>query len=160
MSMTILLIISFALLAAANFFSKRRFGLLGLGLAAGLTLSNIWTNDASYIVSAAGIVPENMVISVTTIAIILLPSLVIMMFKGKKYKSMLTRIFGALIYGLVATVFIITPLNALASESVNQQLADILMQSKDLIIGVGLVFAVVDLLLPSPAPKQVKKSKR
>jgi len=63
----------------AAFISKRRFGLLGLALTAGATLSTLWSYDAGLVVSSLGFIPEGeLTQAVTQSAVVLLPAFLLL----------------------------------------------------------------------------------
>ena len=159
MNLTTLLPIVFLGLLAASFMSKRRFGTLGLALAAGSVLSTIWSTDASLIVSALGVVPNgSLTTGVTLVGVTLLPS-VVLMFKGKKYKTIISRLVGSVAYATLAIGLMLNPLMSMFPVT-DGNLLQPLIVNKSLIIGLGLTLAVVDLLLVRPVVHSDKKSKR
>lgn len=159
MNTIIILALLFLALALASFFSKRRFGNLGLALAAGSLLSVAWAQDASYIVSSLGLVPVGpMTVAVSNIAVLLLPS-VILLFKGKKYGNIVSRIIGSIAYGLLGVTLALPYVQMLSTAVGSQEVVQLLTANKNIIIGACLSYAVVDLLLVKPAAKTGKKSK-
>lgn len=158
MSSLVIGIIVFAALAVASFFSKRRYGTLGLAIVAGSVLSSVWSNDASYIVSSLGLATSNIQINaLSAIAVTVLPA-VVLMFKGKKYKSIASRVAGSVMLGLLGVCLMLPAIQSMSSPLGSQDVMYLLVQNKDLIIGLGISLAVVDLLLVRPA-KPLKKSK-
>ena len=159
-------VIIFAVLAivlfVAAFMTKRRFGLLGLALAAGSILSTIWSFDAGLVVSAVGIFPPGPLTTAITLALIVLLPAVVLLFHGYTYKSLVGRIVGAVLFTLLALAFLVEPLGfALPLDGVGADIYQQLIQYKELIISVGMVLAVVDLFFTKPAaPLIERKSKR
>ena len=158
-------VIVFAVLAVLLFglayFSKRRFGLLGLSLAAGSLLSGLWGYDAGLVVSGIGIFPKgSLTTAVTLSAIVLLPA-ILLLFHGYSYKGLIGRIVGATLFTLLALAFLVQPLGyALALEGFGVNIYQWLVANRDTIISLGLVIAVVDLFLTKPAHNsENKKSK-
>lgn len=137
-----------------SFISKRRFGLLGLALAAGAILSQIWSYEAELIVSTSGIVPNGQLTAVIASSVMVLLPSVILLFHSSKYHSMLSRIIGSLLYSLLALAFLVEPLGKVLDLSDINQITSV----KSLIISVGLVFAIVDLFM-TKKPESGKKSK-
>jgi len=157
-------IVIFAALALtlfiAAFIAKRRFGLLGLALAAGSILSGIWSYDAGLLVGALGIFPTSPLTTAVTLALIVLLPAVLLLFHGYTYKGAIGRIFGALLFTLLAMAFLVEPLGfALTLEGAGADAYRWLVEYKEVIISVGLVLAVVDLFLTKPARRSEKKGK-
>lgn len=157
-------VLIFGLLALALFGSafvmRRRFGLLGLALAAGSILSGLWGYDAGLVVSSLGIFPSGpLTTAVTLAAIVLLPA-VLLLFHGYTYKNMVGQIIGALLFTLLALAFLVEPLgHALILEGTGVDVYTWLVNNRQIIIGIGMVLAVVDLFFTKPAQLAEKRSK-
>jgi len=158
MIVILILIGIIAALFAGSFFSKRRFGVLGLGLAAGAVISPIWGENAGYIVSAAGIVPEGpLVNAIATSAIILIPA-VLFMFNGYSYKHIVGRIIGSLLFALLATAFLVEPIGSVLTLTGPVGVAyQWIVSNRELIISVGVAFVIVDFLFARSVQKSEKK---
>ncbi len=142
----ICLIIAVAVFAAA-FITKRRFGLLGLALAAGSILSGIWAYDAGLEASAFGAPSNPLTTAFVSCFIILLPA-GILLFHGDKYKTIVGRIIGAILFTLLAVAFMIEPLSsAIAPQGFGSNVFIWLVNNSKTIIGAGLVVAIIDLFL-------------
>jgi hypothetical protein len=149
-----------ALLFVSAFITKRRFGLLGLALAAGSILSGIWSYDAGLVVGSIGFVPSGPITTAVTLGLIVMLPAGLLLFHGYAYKSMLGRIFGALAFTLLSLAFLVEPLGyALSLDGAGTQVYKWLVEYKDLIISGGMILAVVDLFLSRPAHLNEKKSK-
>jgi len=97
--------------------------------------------------------------AITLSLIVMLPA-GILLFHGYTYKSALGRIVGALLFTLLSLAFLVEPLShTLTLEGFGIDVYNQLLNNKDLIIGVGLILAVVDLFLTKPAHLANKKSK-
>lgn len=159
-------VIVFAILAAVLFASalitKRRFGLLGLALAAGSILSSIWSYDAGLLVGSLGVAPAGPLTTAITLSLIVLLPAILLLFHGYTYKTIVGRIYGALLFTLLALAFLVEPLGfTLPLEGVGANIYQYLVDYKDVIISVAIVLAVVDLFFTKPAaPLIEKKSKR
>ncbi|NTW61622.1 hypothetical protein HGB24_02970 [Candidatus Saccharibacteria bacterium] len=156
-------ILAFGILAvglfAASFITKRRFGLLGLALGSGYILSSIWSNSASLVVGLAGL-PYNAVTAAMILVFITLLPAVILLFHGYSYKSLVLRIIGAGLFTVLALAFLAEPLGRILNlQGSNLQIYDWILKNKDVIIGIGLPMAVVDMFLTKPAALSEKKSK-
>ena len=97
------------LLFVSAYLTRRRFGLLGLALAAGSILSGIWGYDAGFIASGLGFPTGSLTTAVTLAIIVLLPAGVLL-FHGYTYKTFIGRIVGAALFTLLALAFLIEPL--------------------------------------------------
>lgn len=160
MSVVLVFAVLALILFVSAYITKRRFGLLGLALAAGSILSGLWSYDADLVVGATGLFPSGpLTTAITLSAIVMLPA-GILLFHGYTYKSVLGRIIGALLFTLLALAFLVEPLShALTLEGLGVDVYSQLVNNKDIIIGFGLVLAVVDLFLTKPAHLANKKPK-
>ena len=155
----ICLIIAVALFASA-FIAKRRFGLLGLALAAGSLLSGIWSYEAGLIAGLVGIPTGPLTVATTSAIIVLLPA-VVLLFHGDTYKTLVGRIIGASLFTLLATAFLIEPLShVLTLQGFGANVYKWLVDNRTMVIGAGLIAAVVDLFLTKPANLTGKHNKK
>lgn len=142
------------------FLTRRRFGLLGLALAAGATLSTMWSHDAGYIVSALNIVPEGVMTQAVTQSLVVLLPAILLLFHGYAYKTIFPRIIGALLFTVLALAFLVEPIGyALPLSGTGAEVYATLKEYKDVIVSVGVVLAVIDLFFTKPAHLAEKKSK-
>ncbi|QHN43169.1 hypothetical protein GII36_04955 [Candidatus Mycosynbacter amalyticus] len=135
------------LLFVFAYMTKRRFGVLGLALAAGYVLSKLWETSIADLVSNSGIELE-MVSPVTlaTLAVILLPS-VVLLFGGPTYKTKRGRLIGSLLYAVLAVVFSLDALQyTLVLMGPGKQVFDFLVQYQQIILTGALAGAVVDIM--------------
>jgi hypothetical protein len=159
-------VVIFALLAVVLFVSafitRRRFGLLGLALAAGSILSTIWSYDAGLVVGTIGIFPSGPLTTAITLALIVLLPAVVLLFHGYTYKNIVSRIIGALLFTLLALAFLVEPLGfALPLDGIGANIYSELVKYKEVIISIGMIAAVIDLFFTKPAaPLIERKSKR
>lgn len=143
-------VISIVLFVSA-FITKRRFGLLGLALAAGSLLSGIWGYDAGLVADSFGI-PSGPLTSAITMALIVLLPAVVLLFHGYTYRTLVGRVIGASLFTLLALAFLVEPLGRiLVLQDFGAVVYDWLVANRTLIIGLGLIIAVVDLFLTKPA---------
>jgi len=149
------------LLFLSSYLTRRRFGLLGLALAAGSILSTLWGFDAGLVVSMLGFPSGTITTAVTLSLVVLLPAIVLL-FHGHTYKTHLPRIIGSLLFTLLALAFLVNPLgHAFALSGTGANIYGYLVQYKDVIISIGLALAVVDLFFTKPAaPFMERRSKR
>lgn len=154
----ILAVLAVALFVGA-FLSKRRFGLLGLALTAGATLSTIWSYNAGLVVSATGLVPEGPLTNAVSLAVIVLLPAIILLFHGYTYKENAARVIGSLLFTLLALAFLLEPLGfILPLEGQTADTYNWLMTHRDIFISIGVALAVVDLFFTKP--KLLDKDKK
>jgi len=138
-------------LAAALFFavflSKRRFGVLGLSLAAGSLLSEYWVGDLTPWVAENGITVDRPPLeSIVAVVLTLLPSLFLLI-SGPSYKNKIQRIVGAAAYALLAVALLLSPLHdALIFKGASIDAYELLVLYQVPIISVCLILAVFDLM--------------
>ncbi len=136
---------------------KRKFGLLGLALATGSILSNVWAYEAGLIAGALGFSSNQLSSAIISAIITLLPACLLMS-RAKTYKTALGRLVGAILFTALAVAFLIEPfshiliLQGSAGEFYRQ-----ILGYKDLIIGIGLIVAVLDLFFTKTAESSEKK---
>lgn len=148
-------------LLLGSFFSKRRFGLLGLALTAGATISTIWSYDAGLVVSGTGLLPDGPIANAVTLSLIVLLPAILLLFHGYTYKNKLGRVIGSLLFTALALAFLIEPIgHALPMEGVGADVYSFIKNNKDLIVSVGVVLAVIDLFLTKPAALVDKDKKK
>lgn len=145
----------FAALAVAlflgAFMSKRRFGLLGLALTAGATLSNIWSYDAGLVVSSTGLVPDGPLTNAIALSMVVLLPAIVLLFHGYTYKENAARVIGSLLFMMLALAFLVEPIGfALPLQGVAADIYRWLVDYKEVIISIGVVLAIIDLFLTKP----------
>jgi hypothetical protein len=147
-SFLVIFLILIGALFATAFFTKRRFGVLGLALAAGAMLSTLWVGDLTPIIAKAGIeIIKPPLGSLVSAGLIVAPALVLL-FSGPTYKTMRQRIIGAAAFAVLATSLLLEPLgSALVIEGVGKTVYDFFVQYHASIITAALVLAVLDLLV-------------
>jgi len=147
----------FLLLFAGAYVTKRRFGLLGLALAAGSLLSSIWGYNAGLIASGLG-VPSNALSVATISSLIVLSPAVVLLFHGYTYKLLVSRVIGSAMFAILAVAFLVEPLgHVLVLQGAGASIYQLVVDSRSAIIGIGLIIAVIDLFLTKPV--RDKKSK-
>lgn len=145
-------------LFVAAFISKRRFGVLGLGLAAGAVISPIWSESASYVVPLIGVSIPSAIVDVIAASLLILIPAILFMFNGPSYKHIVWRVVGALLFTILAVALLVGPVGSILAFT--GQVGDVyrlVVQYKDLIIGIGVALAVADFLIAKPTQKSDKK---
>lgn len=144
-----------------SFLSKRRFGLLGLALTAGATLSTIWSYDAGLIIASTGLVPAGPMTNAVALSLVVLLPAIVLLFHGYRYKALFSRIIGSLLFTILAIAFLLEPIGfALPLEGNSAYLYNQAVSYKEVVISVGVVLAVVDLFFTKPAHVAEKKGKK
>lgn len=130
----------------AAFLSKRRFGVLGLALLAGATLSGLWGETVTFIVEGLGIRSGTPPLGVVVgVAIVLFPALLLLL-SGPTYHRKTQRVIGALAFVLLAIALLLEPLNhALVIDGVGKTVYAVLLQYHVTIITACVIFAILDL---------------
>lgn len=141
----------------ATYFSKRRFGVLGLALAAGYILSDIWQYDAGLLASFLSIPSGFMTTMIISVIITLLPP-AILMFAGNTYKKQYSRVLGSILFSLLVLAFLVEPLSRAMLPVGFGSFAYIwLIDNRLILIGGGLVLAIVDIMLTKKPLELSKK---
>ena len=148
MTFVIIFLLLIAILFGIAFITKRRFGVLGLALAAGSMLSTLWVGDLTPIVAQAGFVLIRPPLeSVVASVLILLPAMLLLT-SGPSYSAGHQRVMGALLFAILATVLLLQPLgSALIIEGLGERVFDFMTTYQVVIITVCLTVAIMDLLL-------------
>ena len=148
-------------LFALSFFSKRRFGILGLALTAGATLSAIWGDTADLVISATGLVPTGTLTSAIALSLVTLLPAIVLLFHGYRYKDIFSRSVGSLFFTVLALTFLLEPVaHALPLEGASAYWYNQALSYKDLIISAGVVLAVLDLFFTKSKHTSEKDSKK
>lgn len=147
MALVIILGIAVALFVLA-FTTKRRFGVLGLGIAAGVVLSQLWAVTLANVLEAQGVSVSPLSYStVAQVAIVLIPALLLLI-AGPKYTQAKWAFVGSLAFALLGTLFVIAPITrdfAVAGDT--SPVFDFITNWQNVIVALGVIFAVGDMLL-------------
>lgn len=147
MSVAVICLVILAVLFGAAFLTRRRYGILGLSLAAGSILSGYWTEYLAARVREQGVeISSPLLFSLSAALLILLPAIVLF-FSGPSYRALWQRIAGAALFAGLAVAFLIEPLESvLVLEGEARAVYDFILTNRIYIITIGLVAAVFDLL--------------
>lgn len=148
MSFLVIFLIVIAALFALAYMTKRRFGVLGLALAAGAMLSELWVGNLTPIIASAGVVlVQPPLESVVSAGLILLPA-ILLLFSGPVYKGKVQRIIGSIAFAVLATALLLPPLgSALVIDDTARPIYDTFVQYRPAIITATLIYALADLLI-------------
>lgn len=148
-----------AVLFVAAFFSKRRFGILGLALGAGSLISTSWTSTITPLIEQQGVVLISPPLSAVVATVLTLLPPFLLMFSGPKISDTFSRIVGAGAFSALAVAFLIQPLAfALQLDGSAEDIFGIIQQAQSIVVVVGLVAATLDIMLYRP-PKDKDKKK-
>ena len=129
------------------FFSKRRFGVLGLALAAGALLSMLWADQMVGIIERSNITLASVSTAGLVSAIMVLAPAALLLFSGPSYINKHGRVAGATLFAVFATVLVVNPLSSMlildaAGRSIFQTISGI----QPYIVTGGVIMALLDLL--------------
>ena len=159
MNVAVIFVIIVVALFVIAFATKRRFGVLGLALAAGAMLSSLWTKELTPLVEQSGVVSITLppLASLVAAALVLLPA-VLLFFSGPVYKDKGSRVIGSLAFAVLALALLLEPLgSALVLQDMGRQIYDFFVENKVYIVTAGLVFALFD-ILATKTPRHHKES--
>lgn len=159
MNVAIVFLVVLILLFGLAYFTKRRFGVLGLALAAGSMFSELWAAQLTPFVRDAGLVVQNPpLITIVSVALVLLPA-GFLLFSGPSYRDTPKRFLGALLFAVLAFALLVEPLgSALVLQGEGRAVYEFFVTNQVYIVTIGLVLAVFDLLgaHSTKAPKHDK----
>jgi hypothetical protein len=137
--------IIFAILFILMFFARRRYGVMGLALAAGAMMSSLWVGDLTPLVAKAGVViVQPPLESVVAAGLMLVPA-ALLLFSGPIYHKAGTRVFGSLLFSLLAVILLLDILrSAVVIDGPGKLVYDALYQWKTMGVTFLLLAAVVD----------------
>lgn len=159
MDMAFVLLIIIGLLFATAYFTKRRFGVLGLALCAGSLLSVMWTAEAAEMIRDTGLqLVTPPLETVVAVSLVLLPAL-LLLFSGPSYSKLWQRVVGAGAFALLATALLLVPLgDKLILDDTTQEYYETLVDNRDVVITAAVAYALFDILtLKTPKKKDKEK---
>ena len=160
MTLLILLVIAVALFALA-FFTRRRFGVLGLALTAGLVLSEQLTGEVATFLKLGDFPVEPLSHKSAAIVFLIIAPALVLLFSGPKYSDKRAAIIGSLMFAIFGTVLLLAPLSMslpLSSTSIAPMLSQIALHSPT-IIAAGIIAAIADTMHAQGKKPFDKKSK-
>jgi hypothetical protein len=161
MSSLIVVGLLFATLFAMAYITKRRFGVLGLALAAGSLLSANWADTLTPFIEQHGVTLVMPPLATVVQAGLTLAPPLLLMFGGPTYSKTLPRLAGSLAFAVLAVTFLVDSIGgSLQLDPTGQAAYRIVLDYRSLIIVVGLVAALVDILLTRRPKGKDKKRER
>jgi len=147
MNVALVFVVVLVLLFGLAFFTKRRFGVLGLALAAGAMLSSLWADTLTPIIEDAGVSVEvPPLITLVSVSLVLLPA-ILLLFSGPSYRDLPLRLVGASAFAALALALLIEPLgSALVLTGDSLKVYEFFVDNRVYIVTAGLVLALLDIL--------------
>lgn len=148
MTLVIIFAIALALFGLA-FVTKRRFGVLGLGLAAGTILAQGWGREVAQWLQGSHVPVQPLShFTAASVLLILLPPLLLLI-GGPKYNERKYAIIGAVCFGLLGTMLLLGPLTTdLPTLDTNiRSVLVFIARWQNVLIAVGIALAIIDTLL-------------
>ena len=140
------------------FFSRRRFGVLALSLAAGSVLSSIWSKQLSDTLEQTGMGAAVLPIGVIASVLLLIAPALVVVLGGPKHQERHKQVLAAFSFALLAAAFLVEPMGSYISLSGDALAAyKWLLASHNYVITVGLVLGIFDVFVGQN--KKTKKSK-
>jgi hypothetical protein len=137
-----------AALFALGFLTKRRFGMLGLGLAAGSVLSAHWATTLTPFIEQQGLVIVAPPLSIIVQTLLLLLPAFAFLFSGPTYSGTWPKILSAIAFSVLALALLIEPLGStLKLDGGAQATFNIVKQYQSAVIVVLLMAVTIDAFL-------------
>lgn len=158
MVLVIIIGIAVALFLLA-FVTKRRFGVLGLGLAAGVVLSQLWAVTLAAMLQGQGVPVSPLSYSTVAQLVIMLTPPLLLMIGGPWYHNLKGRLLGSLLFAVFATLFVVAPIMrdfVVAGDT--SPVFEFIAQWQNVLIALGVALAIIDMLL-AHGPKFPKHGK-
>lgn len=154
MAVAVIFVVLFVGLFVAAFISKRRFGLLALGLAAGSLLAGVWSANIAMILEGAGVsLVEPPLESLVVVCLTVFPALLLML-GGNTYGSKPQRMFGSILFAALAVALLVESVGSgLVIEGDGQVIYDNLRSYASYIVAGGLVFAIIEIMFTKSKSK-------
>jgi len=147
MTLLILVVLALSLFTLA-FLTKRRYGVLGLGLTAGLVLSQELSKELAGVMTASDFPVEPLTFQSAASMILILAPALALLFAGPKYQDHKLAIAGSVMFAVYGTLLLFGPLTMslpITDPSV-QPTIDWIAKNSSIIISIGVIAAVADLM--------------
>lgn len=160
MSALVIVGLLFGALFLLSFLTKRRFGVLGLALAAGSLLALNWTDTLTPFLEKQGITLAVPPLSTVVQAALVLAPPLILLAGGPTYSKMIWRILGSLAFAALAIAFLKGSIGAaLQLDGIGLTAYKFIDSYENIIIVVGLVAAIIDTFFTRRPAKKDKGHK-
>ncbi len=160
MSLPILLVLAVFLFAVA-YVTKRRFGVLGLGLIAGLVLSQQVSKEVANVLKYLDFPIGSLTFPIVASILLILAPALLMLLSGPKYSDKRLAVGGSILFAIFATVLLLGPLSislVMSDRSLQPLLSSVALNSPA-IISSGVVLAVIDTMYAHGKKPVDKKGK-
>lgn len=129
------------------YFSKRRFGVLGLALASGALLSSLWATDMVGIIEKTNITFASVSMAGLVSSVIVLAPAALLLFSGPSYNNKHGRVAGATLFAVFATVLVAGPLSStLILDAAGRAVFQTISNLQAYIVTGGVIMALLDML--------------
>lgn len=157
MALVIILGIAVALFVLA-LATKRRFGVLGLAVAGGVLLSQLWTVTLAALLSMQGVPTDPLSrTSAAYLICVLVPPLLLLL-GGPTYHSRKGAFVWALIFAVFTTLFVMGPImRDFEVTGDSNPIIEFMNEWQNALVGLGILLAIGDILL-AHRPKLPRKS--
>lgn len=159
MTFTTIFLAFLAALFVVSYLTKRRFGVLGLALAAGAVVSEYWASTLTPLIRDQGVQLVNPPLAyIVAAGLVLLPP-VLLLFSGPTYRQRLQRIVGSALFALLAVAFLLDTLGgSLKLDPTGLEVYGFIDRFKPTIIVLGLAAAIADVLMTHTPKRRHRKS--
>ena len=160
MTLVILAVLAISLFTLA-YLTRRRFGVLGLGLTAGVLLARDVSGDVENFLKYADMPVDPLSFGTAALVLLVLTPALLLLFSGPKYGGPKMALLGSLAFAVFGTVLLLAPLSRdlpLQDASI-QPVMTFVAQNSSLIVAACVVLAVLDALNMQKTKHFGKKSK-
>lgn len=155
----IVLLVGAAALFLLAFVSKRRFGVLGLGLSAGALLNLTLNSQVSDLLEKYNIFLHPLTSDALAACILTLLPAVLLLFGGPRYSDKKQRLIGSIGFAVLALLLLLGPLSgALILDESSQNVLNQVAKYEAMLVAAGVAAAVVDMIM-AHAPR-IGRSKK
>lgn len=160
MNAILFFLIIFALLFILCFFMRRKFGVLGLALAAGVIISQSWAEKLTPIIQQQGVDSMTPPLLVIVQAGLVIAPAILLLFSGPTYSQKFPRIIGSLLFALLASTFLLSILGGFMQfDEVSLPIYESFTRIQQVVIVTCLVIAIIDILMTqTPHKKRGRKA--
>ncbi|MEO5499788.1 MAG: hypothetical protein ABIR46_04790 [Candidatus Saccharimonadales bacterium] len=149
------------LLFGLAYVTKRRFGVLGLGLVAGLVLSREIAKETADVLKYLDFPIGSLTFPIAASVLLILVPALLMLISGPKYSDKRLAIGGSIVFALFAVILLLGPISVslVMSDRSLQPLLTTIAQNSPILISIGVVLAVVDTMYAQGKKPVGKKGK-
>lgn len=147
--MTTLILAGIAgLLFALAFVTKRRFGVLGLGLSAGALLSGTWSPQVANFLESQHIQTSDFSVQIIAVCLLTLAPALLLLIGGPTYHKKMLALIGSLGFALLGILLVLGPISPLIDAPSNvQNVLELAAKYQPGLVALGVALAVVDMFL-------------